>query len=467
MKCVRAAGTLGCVVTVLALCVSLAEGACPGAFLPGEVFDADNQGMCVVADVDGDGNPDLVTGQWILLGDGSGGFRRRLTPPVHTGGVVFDALVEDFDRDGYADVALVSLGSEEIHVLFGREHELPGDELFEPDVPIPTVRHSWHMACGDLDANGTLDIVVASGAEPALSIVLNNGDRTFRSLTHAGLPRATLALALGDYDGDGHLDIACGSFSDAVLLFGNGDGTFGGTVVSRLLFQGTPAEVHRLRAPDLDGDGRADLVACTGPGVSVYPGAQINRGAGLPVQAAVEIALSGRGRFVELADVSHDGLVDFVALSEGLVGTTELRVLCGLTPTPDAPFAFMAGEVFSPTLTSPGPLMAVPALGDLNNDGATDIAVVSEATGEGQILFGTNSGAKASGDANGDGTVDVADAIAILSHLFAHVEAPCPNVIDVNRDGRLDIADPIYVLSYLFADGQRPLSPPRLCRTAP
>ncbi len=462
----RVTGDVRGMVTILMVCATPVQAACPGSFLPGEIFSAINRGMCLVADIDGDGNQDLITGEWILLGDGNGGFRRRFAPPTQPPGAVFDAIVEDFDRDGHADLALAIIGTEEIQVFFGREHELPEDDFLEPYVPVPAVPFSWHLACGDIDGNGTLDIVVASLRTPSFAIVLNNGDRTFRSLTHAGLPETTLALALGDYDGDGHLDIAGGGGSYAYLLFGNGDGTFGDSVVSQLLFQGMPAEVHRLRAPDLDGDGRSDLVACTGAGVSVYPGAQINRGAGLPVQAAVEIALSGRGRFIELADLSRDGLLDIVALSEAEAGTAELRVLCGLAPTPAAPIAFTAGNAFTPTLTSPRELMAVPALGDMNGDGAVDVAVVSTATGEGQILFGVNSGAKASGDANGDGTVDVADAIAILSHLFAHLEAPCPNVIDVNRDGRVDIADPIYVFSYLFAHGPMPSGMLRPCRAA-
>lgn len=445
----------------LAVCVSAAVAACPGSFLPGKIFNVGfNFGMCVVADIDGDGNLDLITGTYALLGDGSGGFPRRLALGA---GVVSDALVEDFDRDGHLDMALVSLGSKEILVLFGREHYLPGDELFEPDVSVPTVQDSWHMACGDLDGNGTRDIVVGSGAAPALSIVLNNGDRSFRSLTHAGMPQATLALALGDYDGDGHLDIASGNGSNAVLLFGNGDGTFGGMVVSPLLFQGTPADVHRFRAADFDRDGRADLVACTGYGVSVYSGAQVDCGAGLPAQAVVEIALGGRGRYVELADMSRDGLPDIVALSETEAGATELRVLCGLAPAPDGPIAFTAGEVFSPTIAE---LMIVHALGDMNEDGAIDVVAVAEGEGDSQVLFGTDTGAKASGDANGDGTVDVADPVAILSHLFANVEAPCPNVINVNGDARVDIADAIYMLSYLFAHGPAPLGTPRPCGTS-
>ena len=46
---------------------------------------------------------------------------------------------------------------------------------------------------------------------------------------------------------------------------------------------------------------------------------------------------------------------------------------------------------------------------------------------------------------------DIADAISILSHLFA--EAPSPSCIDsadANDDGNMDIADAIFILGYLF-----------------
>ncbi len=448
-------------VGAIVVCVSASSASCPSEFSAGELFDVgDNRGICVAADLNGDGDLDLTTGWFAVLGDGRGRFGAPF--PLIVTSPVYDVTVEDFDRDGHADVALAYLGAWAVDVLFGREKEFEGDDLFEPAVSVPTVHGSWHIACGDLDGNGTLDMVAGSGQEPSLSLLLNNGDRTFESLRLDGMPQGTQALALGDYDGDGRLDIATGYGSNAVLLFGNGDGTFGGMVVSPLLFAGTPAEVHRLRAVDFDRDGRADLVACTGPGVSVYRGAQIDRGAGLPAEAAVEIALDGYGRYVELADLNHDGFLDIVAQSGTEAKDTVFRVLCGRTPAPDAPVAFTVGDAFSPTLSGRKPVFT---LGDMDGDGAVDVVVVIEPDGVSQILFGTEGSAlTAPGDANRNGTINVADAIVILSHLFAHVQAPCPNVIEVNGDGRVDLADAIYVLSYLFAHGPMPAGTPRACR---
>jgi hypothetical protein len=55
------------------------------------------------------------------------------------------------------------------------------------------------------------------------------------------------------------------------------------------------------------------------------------------------------------------------------------------------------------------------------------------------------------GDTNGDSNLDIADAISILSFLFAAGPAPsCEDAADANDDGAVDIADAIAVLSHLF-----------------
>ncbi len=64
------------------------------------------------------------------------------------------------------------------------------------------------------------------------------------------------------------------------------------------------------------------------------------------------------------------------------------------------------------------------------------------------------------GDANASNAIDIADAIFMLSHLFAQGPAPsCKDAADANDDGKLDIADAISILSHLFASAG-PLKPP-------
>ena len=56
------------------------------------------------------------------------------------------------------------------------------------------------------------------------------------------------------------------------------------------------------------------------------------------------------------------------------------------------------------------------------------------------------------GDANASNAIDIADAIFLLSHLFARGPAPsCKDAGDANDDGQIDIADAIKLLAHLFA----------------
>jgi len=72
------------------------------------------------------------------------------------------------------------------------------------------------------------------------------------------------------------------------------------------------------------------------------------------------------------------------------------------------------------------------------------------------------------GDANADGALDLGDAIATLSYLFADAQAPpCLASADANDTGGLDLSDAIHILSYLFASGDPPPAPAGACGADP
>lgn len=97
---------------------------------------------------------------------------------------------------------------------------------------------------------------------------------------------------------------------------------------------------------------------------------------------------------------------------------------------------------------------------DVNGDGAIDIADLSVL---GSHLSGRG-GAPADpacqydrGDVNGDGGVDIGDVVAINGFLFAGtVDDICDVHADVNGDAGVDIADFSGLVSWLFGDGTAP-----------
>ena len=71
------------------------------------------------------------------------------------------------------------------------------------------------------------------------------------------------------------------------------------------------------------------------------------------------------------------------------------------------------------------------------------------------------------GDSNLDGSVNLADAIAILDHLFGGSPIGCEDAGDSNDDGALNLADPIFLLGYLFSGESAPSAPGLNCGTDP
>ena len=67
-----------------------------------------------------------------------------------------------------------------------------------------------HLAAGDLDHDGDLDLVVGqrSGVASSLSVILNQGSRTFEKAGNYVVGSDLCTLSLLDLNGDGLLDVA-------------------------------------------------------------------------------------------------------------------------------------------------------------------------------------------------------------------------------------------------------------------
>src|SRR6185312_13832519 len=110
----------------------------------------------------------------------------------------------------------------------------------------------------DLNADGRPDL--AGAGANAVSVMLGNGDGTFRPKTDFPLGMQTQAVAAGDFNGDGKMDLVVTldttQFSLA-LLTGTGTGSFNAPT----FFPNTSGfDSPAVAATDLNGDGRLDLV---------------------------------------------------------------------------------------------------------------------------------------------------------------------------------------------------------------
>jgi hypothetical protein len=186
-------------------------------------------GQLAIADLNGDGNADLVLpvdsvnsgGAEVLLSDGQGGFRDVGLSASTVGGASAVA-VGDFGN-GFPDLAVTNFLSNNVSVFLGN-----GSNLFlQPPVNYTVGGNPRAVLLADLEGNGILDIVTVNSTGNSLSILLGNGDGTFQPEIRYLTGSATTGVVGGDFNGDGALDLATSnavSGSVSVLLNRN-DGT--------------------------------------------------------------------------------------------------------------------------------------------------------------------------------------------------------------------------------------------------
>jgi hypothetical protein len=273
------------------------------------------------------------------------------------------------------------------------------------------------------DLNGDTRPDLAGAGANAVSVMLGNGDGTFRPKTDFPIGMQTQAIAAGDFNSDGRMDLMVTlntPQSSLALLTGTGTGTFNAPT----FFPNTSGfDSPAIAATDLNADGRLDLVVMHGIACFTAPCRAarsitilLGNGNGT-FQTPSEIDVGTGPMAMTVVDLNRDGIKD-VAIGGG---NTELSILLGVGNG-----TFVRQPVV--TLVPGGDLFSACndiGVGDLNRDGIQDL-VVPLGNGEGNaIVIG-----------NGNGTFQVRSRIQI-DETFAPLHVA---VADYNRDGLLDIA---------------------------
>jgi len=140
-----------------------------------------------------------------------------------------------------------------------------------------TGRYPMTATAADLDGDGWIDIYVACDSTASI-LYHNNGDGTFTdaavesgvAYSENGTQQAGMGLAVGDYNTDGLLDLFKTHFADDIpALYRNlGKGMFEDVAAAAGLGVLNRYVEWGAGMPDLDNDGRPDIVYMTG---NVYP----------------------------------------------------------------------------------------------------------------------------------------------------------------------------------------------------
>ena len=260
-----------------------------------------NGRILILADVNGDHRSDIVHNNGLRVTmylRQANGFAAPTQGPTLPG---YPVSAADFNRDGRDDVMFVSGVSTTTSTIY---FDLAGAS------PRASVSFAGYAYIADFNGDGAPDIWVLTFASEytGVQIHLNDGQGNFRQTEW--LPSYVPVSGVADADGDGILDLLSNYGSETYALPGNGDGTFR---VPRIAFPPTATAI----AGDFDGDGDDDVA---------YPKAIAwNNG-----DLTFRIAPTADTRMVQplrAGDVDGDGKAELVTFNAGLVFV--------LSPRPD------------------------------------------------------------------------------------------------------------------------------------
>jgi serine/threonine protein kinase len=352
----------------------------------------------IIADMDGDGRPDLVVGNlgdgtvWVYRNIGTNGtlagasFALPVILSAGPSGSLYGLAVADLDGDGRLDIVTANGIFNTLSIF--RNQSQPGvltTNSFAARVDLPVVGEPSAVAIGDLDGDGRPELVVADFSLTTVSVLQNQSSpglltsASFAAPVDFGVGPSPICVALADVDGDGRLDVVTANElkpARRVSVLRNI------SIPGRLSTNSLAAEVdfgganlaHALAIGDLDGDGRLDLAtgSFAGKALAVYRNLS-TPGALTPTSFGPEVLL-GVGNWVQnvaLGDLAGEGKLAVALVTQS---PSQLKLYGNLS----TPGGFRNASLGSPITLPCGNNPEVVAIGDLDGDGRPDLVVANE-----------------------------------------------------------------------------------------
>ena len=303
---------------------------------------------------------------------------------VDVGGAAVVGTVADIDGDGRPDLALMVAGSGGNSVTFAMNDGRGGLRL---TTGLKFPMEPTAIEAADLNNDGLLDLAIAANPSTpardgsAVHILLGRGQGQFIAGAVATRVRPA-GLWIADFSGDGAVDLLAldRDGKQVELLQGDGRGEFKPGPRSGLPGEITP---EALTVGDFDLDKRLDLALLYDRGGKAEATVAIARGDGQGgFKLAARHVIGRRGRALVAADLNADGAADLAALASTSEGDTPIvAVLLG-----DGNLHFSAISYFGPAT------VADAIVTDLDRNGAPDLLASTE-TGDGvRALLGDGRG---------------------------------------------------------------------------
>jgi len=266
--------------------------------------------MALAGDMDGDNDLDVVVVSngadrviWYENTDGAGTFSTGTIITTLTDGATSLELA-DIDGDGDLDVLSTSYLDDKLAYYIN-----DGAGVFGAQNIISTMNGAIYVHAADMDNDGDLDILAAGHLSNTVSFFKNNGSLNFAApVTITATASGASSVIATDIDGDNNLDVLVSySNSDKVVWFANTNGTavFG----TEQIIDNTGDRPFKVDAADLDNDGDMDVL-CANFNDNEIVWYENTNGAGSFGTAQVISNSTQGASFVSVADIDADGDVD-------------------------------------------------------------------------------------------------------------------------------------------------------------
>ena len=180
-----------------------------GTFLSPVVYSLPGAPNALAAgDVNHDGFPDIVVTSsgadslTVFLGSAGGQFQMQPAIPVGSNLGLADTLLADLDGDGNPDIVTANATAGSVSVLKGN-----GDGTFRSPAAYPVGANPNAVAYSDFNGDQKLDLVTANTGGNSVSVLFGNGDGTFPSASQFGAGPTPVTVLPAPLNISGRVDL--------------------------------------------------------------------------------------------------------------------------------------------------------------------------------------------------------------------------------------------------------------------
>lgn len=307
--------------------------------------------------------------------------------------------IGDFDGDNKPDIATANSSSNNISILINN-----GDATYKEKVDYQGGSAPYNINSVDINKDTVADLIICNYTTAEIGVMIGNGDGTFQERVGYAAGNGPRHSVAEDLDGDTNVDIVVANYSSDTIsvLMGNGDGTFDPKVD-----YSSGLDPVMVAVTDINKDGNKDFASVnfSSHSISIFTG----NGNGT-FQGKVDIATSQAPRSFGVGDFNNDTFPDFVTAN---LWDENISVLLG-----NGNGTFMAPTNYN--VYMPNCIVT----GDYNNDGRDDIALTANDNVNFYITFFISVG---------DGTFTQSNRIIISEGAFRMTAG------QLNTDGYLDL----------------------------